>query len=399
LAAVKARGLPAWLLAAALLLPLPLRAAPDLEELRGAIDDSRERVGEHEAQERALLDQLEEVDTRLDALSRELSRAEQEAAASRSELEAVEEATRDLARRLEKTRRSLAARAVALYKQGEIGTVRVLFSSDSLAEMISRWGSLRTLVRTDAELALRFREQHARHAAQLQEVAVAAEKSEAAAAELARRSAAVAAERAHKRRLVSRVHEDRVLERALLVELERAARTLEETLQAFGEDAPAATAEEAFDSDFAARQGQLPRPVQAPLSGRFGRVVDAQFQTETFRRGAEFAASPGDSVRAVAAGVVRFQGWFRGYGKIVVIDHGSDYFSVSGHLSSIYVKRGARVDAGDTIGAVGDTGSLAGPGLYFELRRGGEPLDPELWLGPARENAGKSPLPGEPFLG
>jgi septal ring factor EnvC (AmiA/AmiB activator) len=371
--------------------------AEDLEDLRDAIGHSRERVGEHEAQERALLERIEEVDAKLDALSVQQASAQAEATRTQLELDEMQERTSQLAARLEQTRRSLAARAVALYKQGEIGTVRVLFSSDSLGEMLSRWASLRTLVRTDAALALRFRDEHAAHAALLGEVASAAERSQAAAVSLGRRKSEVAAERAHKRRLVAGVHADRVLERSLLVELERAARTLEETLQAFSASgAGPAAPSVAFESNFEEQRGSLPAPVSAPLRSHFGRVVDAQFQTETFRRGAEFAADSGDSVRAIAAGVIRFEGWFRGYGKIVVIDHGSDFFSVSGHLSTIFVKLGSRVEAGDTVGTVGETGSLAGPGLYFELRRGGEPLDPELWLRLGSQNAQGMPLDRAP---
>jgi len=77
---------------------------------------------------------------------------------------------------------------------------------------------------------------------------------------------------------------------------------------------------------------------------------------------------------------VRFADWFRGYGKLVILDHGDDYFSVSGHLAEILVGVGDRVSEGQPIGSVGETGSLSGPSLYFEIRRGAEPLDPAEWL-------------------
>jgi septal ring factor EnvC (AmiA/AmiB activator) len=77
---------------------------------------------------------------------------------------------------------------------------------------------------------------------------------------------------------------------------------------------------------------------------------------------------------------VRFAGWFRGYGKIVILDHGSAWYTVSGHLDEIDVAVGDAVARGAPIGRVGDTGSLAGPQLYFEIRRGGEALDPADWL-------------------
>ena len=85
-------------------------------------------------------------------------------------------------------------------------------------------------------------------------------------------------------------------------------------------------------------------------------------------------------MRAVARGQVRYAGWFRGYGKIVIVDHGGGYFTVSGHLADVFVAVGELLDAGDTLGSVGDTGSLEGPGLYFEVRAGAESLDPAEWL-------------------
>jgi septal ring factor EnvC (AmiA/AmiB activator) len=130
---------------------------------------------------------------------------------------------------------------------------------------------------------------------------------------------------------------------------------------------------------FASLRGNLGAPVAAPVVQRFGRVAD-EFGTETFRKGVEFGARAGDPVAAVADGVVRFAGWFRGYGKIVILDHGESYFTVSGHLDEIAVSVGDALRAGERLGSVGDTGSLAGPRLYFEIRRAGQALDPAGWL-------------------
>jgi septal ring factor EnvC (AmiA/AmiB activator) len=82
----------------------------------------------------------------------------------------------------------------------------------------------------------------------------------------------------------------------------------------------------------------------------------------------------------VAPGEVRFAGWFRGYGRIVILDHGDGYFTVSGHPDALDVAVGELVGEGDDLGTVGETGSLSGPRLYFEIRQGAEPLDPAEWL-------------------
>jgi septal ring factor EnvC (AmiA/AmiB activator) len=179
-----------------------------------------------------------------------------------------------------------------------------------------------------------------------------------------------------------RLHADRAGQRAALVELERAARALEETLAGF--EAGAAGPElPAPEVGFASLRHRLPAPVDAPITRGFGREVDPEFRTETFHAGVVFAAPPGAPVSAVAPGRVRYAGWFRGFGRIAILDHGDGWFSVSGHLDEVVVAAGDGVGAGQRIGTVGETGSLAGPRLYFEIRHRGEAVDPAEWLGPA----------------
>jgi len=201
---------------------------------------------------------------------------------------------------------------------------------------------------------------------------------DAALAQLSERSEQLKAERGTKRRLVARLHKDRARERAALVELETAARALEETITSLRQ-APARRSEPG-GPPFASLREQLAPPVEAPIATSFGRVVDAEFKTETFQSGVEFDAPLGVAVEAVAAGQVRFAGWFRGYGKLVILDHGDEYFTISGHLADIEVEVGDEIESRGVIGTVGDTGSLSGPRLYFEVRHGREPLDPREWL-------------------
>jgi len=74
-------------------------------------------------------------------------------------------------------------------------------------------------------------------------------------------------------------------------------------------------------------------------------------------------------------------GWFKGYGNLVIIDHGEGYHTLAAHLATMRTAVGEDVEVGTVIGTVGDTGSLEGPSLYFELREHGRPVDPRPWLG------------------
>jgi septal ring factor EnvC (AmiA/AmiB activator) len=140
---------------------------------------------------------------------------------------------------------------------------------------------------------------------------------------------------------------------------------------------------------FGALRGRLPLPVAGHIETGFGKVLEPRFNTVTLRRGIDIRAPSGTPVRAVAPGTVAWTGWMRGYGNVVILDHGDGYHSVVAHLQEIMRAAGAHVFEGDVLGTVGETGSLQGPVLYFEIRRQGLAVDPAPWLGAAAY--GKAP--------
>jgi septal ring factor EnvC (AmiA/AmiB activator) len=380
---MRARSWLCWLVAA-LALSLPAAAEDDaigeLEVLRRAIEQHRERVGAYEREERGLLETLESMDRAAEALADDAARARAAARSARARLAELDAEIRELEDRLARTRRALGARAVALYKTGEVGPVRALFSADSLPDALARVEALRRLVVHDQDLLDRSRREAAALADVRGSAAQVAARRDEAARRTAQREGELVRERDARRALLREVRGDRTRTREALIELEAAAAALEETL-AHLEETPRRRRLPSSAVRFATLRGRLPAPVDAAIVSRFGRVVDAEFQTETLRKGVEFAAESGTPVLAVAPGEVRFTGWFRGYGKIVILDHSDRYFTVCGHLDEVDVEVGAAVGAGDRIGSVGETGSLTGPKLYFEIRQGGEAVDPADWLG------------------
>lgn len=358
--------------------PLALKSDAEIEALRDKIAASRERVIAHEQQERGLLRLLEEMDRALAGLREDVRLTGRRATTAQLELTRVEGQRAALDRTLQATRRAMAKRAAALYKTGEIGRLRVIFASSDLQQMLSKMWTLERLLRYDARLAARFqREREALMAIEV-EAARALVDRDLARRRLAARRSILEEELRLRRALLERVRSDRSQERNLLVELERARRALEETVSRLGGASLPASALDG--ATFESLKGQMKQPVPGPIRSQFGRLVDRKYQTETFNNGIEISAQQGESVLAVAQGQVRFAGWFRGYGKIVVLDHGGGYFTVSGHLAEILVDVGEIVNRGDIVGRVGETGSLEGPGLYFELRSGREPQDPAVWL-------------------
>ncbi|HSJ96245.1 MAG TPA: peptidoglycan DD-metalloendopeptidase family protein, partial [Myxococcota bacterium] len=340
-----------WLFAALLTLTaaLPAHAVEDraarLERLQRAIEERRERVEAFETQQRGLLDALEAADRAVAALEDETAHNEREVAAAEDAERAAAERLPALERRLARTREAMAGRVVALYKTGELGPAQLLFAAQSLRQLLERVRALSLLLEHDRLLVSRARAEQAELDAARREAIASGRRAERALATLAERRAELAAERGEKQRLLARVSGDRARESAVLGELEEAAQALEETLAELGE-APEPLPALPEGPSFPSLRGRLPAPVDAPIVRGFGRQVDAQFLTQVFQKGVVFGAARGAEVRAVAAGVVRFAGWFRGYGRMVILDHGERFFTVHGHLEELRVDVGDAVEAG-----------------------------------------------------
>jgi len=371
----------AWVAAIALIAAAtPARAEdePELERLREAIRESRDRVTTYEREQRGLLETVEALDRAAAVIRRDLAHVRRVSERARETLKSAEAETAAIRERRKVLERAMSSRAVALYKAGSAGPVRLLFAADGVRDMLSRLNTLKLLLGHDIDLLDRHRVESAALIEAEARAREALKGRDEALAQLRERSDQLKREREAKRKLVARLHQDRASERAALVELEAASRALEETLTSLRQTPTRKS--EILGPPFESLRERLAPPVEAPIATSFGRVVDAEFKTETFQSGLEFDAPLGVAVEAVAAGQVRFAGWFRGYGKIVILDHGGEYFTISGHLADIRVEVGDEVKSRGVIGTVGDTGSLSGPRLYFEVRHGREPQDPRKWL-------------------
>jgi septal ring factor EnvC (AmiA/AmiB activator) len=131
---------------------------------------------------------------------------------------------------------------------------------------------------------------------------------------------------------------------------------------------------------FGEQRGKLPWPVNGDVEVRFGKHTDPKLKTVLRQKGYDLRASDGTPVIAPYPAVVGFSGWFSGFGNLVILDHGEGYYTLYAHLKDLQVAKDQRIEPGTVLGDVGDTGSLKGPYLYFEIRSGSKPLDPADWL-------------------
>ncbi|MCK5100568.1 MAG: peptidoglycan DD-metalloendopeptidase family protein [Desulfobacteraceae bacterium] len=127
-------------------------------------------------------------------------------------------------------------------------------------------------------------------------------------------------------------------------------------------------------------QGRLSMPVKGKIISKFGTEQSSDNKTFTFQKGIDIKPLKNESVKAVFYGKVIFSKWFQGYGNLMIIDHGDSYYSLYAHNKELLKKMGELVEKGENIAIAGDTGSIKGLCLHFEIRHHGKPVNPMKWL-------------------
>ena len=131
---------------------------------------------------------------------------------------------------------------------------------------------------------------------------------------------------------------------------------------------------------FKALKGQLPWPAEGRIIAKFGRQWNPKLKTTTENPGIDIKGQPGSAIRTVLGGVVTTITYIRGYGTTIIVDHGGGFYTVYSHVTNIQTVVDGQVRNGDVIAYMGDSGSINGSKLHFEIWGKGQKLDPEKWL-------------------
>lgn len=353
-----------------------------LGEVQRRIRQERARADVARQKEESLLAELEATDRTLAVKRQELRRLDARLQRLEGELKDLEGNLGQVSRRLTAQQEAAALRLRTLYRLVATGPGPLLDPEDEARARAAR--ALRALTVSDLRLIGEYGAHAERLATRQEEVERHRLELQALRREGERERAAIHREAERRRDLLARVRDDRATHERMARELEEARRRLEVLIRELGRKAaaarPPAGAPAAPGVGFGALRGQLPWPAAGRIAAGFGRQVHPRFGTETQRNGVDIEAEEGSQIQAVYAGTVLYSGWFKGYGNLIILDHGHGYSTVYAHASEILVQEGERVSQGQVIGRVGETGSLDGPRLYFEVRAQGRPEDPQQWL-------------------
>jgi len=367
----------------------PLQAEQrKLQQTQKQLKEERERAAAARARETSLLAELEEIERRLAAKQRDVARLEARIKKAQNDVQMFRGEISRLERQRSGQMNALAGRLRVMYRvHAQGGALPVILSGEDPVTRAVAVRHLASLAALDARLIQEYRVTSDR-------LADRKGKEEAQQLELAglhedakREQAEVDREVAKRRVILAKVRDERAYHERMVGELTEASRRLEafiRELQAkqrkLARIPPPKGGIEAPAVGFGALKGRLPWPTEGKIVTGFGAQVHPRFGTRTFRNGVDIEAAVGREVLAVHGGHVIYTGWFKGYGNLIIVDHGNEYYTLYAHIADIEAKEGDDVRQGQRIGTVGDTGSLAGPRLYFEVRYQGRPQDPEQWL-------------------
>ena len=351
------------------------------ENLRREIEMGRQEVKAFTRKER-------EIITRLSRVERGLNESRKRATALRKEMEALDEKIRQASSSSEELKQNInaiedhvAQRLVAMYKMNWLGKFHLLASAGSMQEFVQRQSALERILSRDERMRQELVQHHSALKALLVNLESHKSRQKKSAAAYQAQIRSMMQDRSVRKRLLADIRSQKALELAAIEALTQAANELDREIKSLGNRKTTIRPEKnGVQLTFSSYKGLLIMPVKGRIVHLFGPYKNRKYNITNFRSGIDIKADKGEPIRAVFNGKVIYSSWFKGYGNMIIIDHGQNYYTIYAHLEETFKTKGNVVETREVIATVGDTGSMEGTKLYFEVRHHGKPQNPLEWL-------------------
>ena len=359
-----------------------------LKQLRARISDLKGELKSMHGKRDSLLEALEKTEKDIGAVAAALRRLDRKSEETREKIRTLKGERNAAQGRLDAMRAMLAKELRAAYLAGKQEQVKVLLNQEdpaAVGRMMVYHGYL-TRARTARLQDIRGVLEEL--GTLEQELLVQQAGISSLREEQQEKSALLASEQDSRRKLLAKLQarlQDKTTELSALEEDEQRLHKLVQSLQQALRDIPP---ESGRYTSMKSLKGKLRWPVSGRVTQRYGaRQASGKLRS----RGVRIDPPAGTDVRAIAKGRVAFADWLRGFGLLLIIDHGDGYMSLYGQNSSLYKSVGEWVEGGEVVAATGSSGGQAHDGLYLELRKDGRPINPGSWFRgkPASKQAGR----------
>ncbi len=356
------------------------------EKIQKEIRKKKKALEKVKKKEGSILGEIESTNRALDRIKRELRVQRRKMQRNEKSISLVRAEIKKISRKLDRQKTWLRRKVVGMQKYGvssfgstpetsalKTDPLMLLMTARDIPQAVRKWHYLKRLAEYEYSLLKDYSENIKGLKQRQDHLSALMKKLKGQKRQLERKNSILRDKKTQKRRLLASVRKKRDLYKRMLLELKESSRKMRKLID---ESEKTKYLQKGF---FRAKR-TLPWPVKGVLALPYGSYRDPKFKTPVFRNGIHIKAKEGGAVKAVYSGKVVFADWFKGYGKVVIINHGEGYHTVYANLSEIFLSKGDIIKRGALIGRVGDSGMLNAPGLYFEIRYKGKPLNPLQWL-------------------
>jgi septal ring factor EnvC (AmiA/AmiB activator) len=351
-----------------------------LESIRGELKKYREKLQQQQRKETSALDLLEQVNTEINLLHKFVGQLKREEIGLRGSIIQSNQEILRLQDEFETEKAMYANRIVNYYKHRHLSDLEILLSSKSFNQVLIWLKYSKKIAEADRrrlqnllERKNEIEQSNKRRREKLAEhERILAEKSE--------EESKLKSRRGDKEKFLAQIRSDKKLFTQLIEQYNREAKEMQRLVQESEAERLGSPRRPPPGSNFASIKGKMVWPVHGRVITSFGNVRNPELDTSYPYEGIDIQAQFGDEVQAVYPGVVTVITWQRGRGNIVIINHFGGYYTVYTHLSEFLVNVGQEVEMGELVGRVGESGSISGPVLHFEIWEGGTAVNPENWL-------------------
>lgn len=304
---------------------------------------------------------------------------------TQNEIETTQKEINELTTRTQLTKDYLSRRLEAYYKSSQSLPLNSLFSAKTFTDSLRNTRYIKAMISYDTTLLMNYRTSVDSFHLKQRRLTFEKEKLRNLRSEIEQRQRTINRERNKKIALLREVKNKESLYLAAIRDLDEASEVLQDTIRRLEKEEKETRHRRDLRKrvgvkGFASLKGKLPPPVSGKVVEFYGKEKHPRFNTFIFHKGIRIEAPHGSKIRSVYGGRVTYSDWFKGYGNIIIIDHGDNYYSLSCHASQLLKKVGETVSQGEVIAMVGDTGSFHETGLYFEIRHGIKSVNPLDWL-------------------
>jgi len=345
-----------------------------LEKINKELQEKQKKLTETRAKERAALSKFVVTKKQLAKTRENLNLANNKIVKNQKKLNKLAsdiEATRDT---IDIKSKKLKKRIVEVYKSSSVNYLEMLFSATSMADFINRSYFFSKVIGLDASLVQSISQTYHKIKGEKEELSDTTTQIRQLAADISDKKKKIAAQAEEIKDLYDDLKDRRQRYEKQVAELEASSAKLEKEILA------KTSGKYGQMPDTRGSTGSLDWPLRGRITSTFGYRRNPFGRGRNFHTGLDVAAPYGEVIRAADGGEVILAGWWNGYGKAIVIDHGKGRTTVYGHMSRLYMQAGNQVKKGQIIGLVGSTGYSTGPHLHFEVRIKGKPTNPKQFL-------------------